>query len=133
MFRSVPFRFRSGSVGSTAVGLDRVVAALCSYPFRRTDDPIGSPRRRSRFAEGRPVSPRMLRSMRSTVLRRLPLTGGLGLLAAAAVLVLLPMPQDLVSSRRYMAAAVGATGVAATALGLLVRRRPDGTGKPKGE
>lgn|GEM_PF-5035009 len=120
------------------------------------------------------MSPRMLRRMRSTVLRRLPLTGGLGLLAAAAVLVLLPMhgnglsgsavqpqygayywasyqplpahpttaelrraglqlPQDLVSSRRYMAAAVGATGVAATALGLLVRRRPDGTGKPKGE
>jgi hypothetical protein len=34
-------------------------------------------------------------------------------------------PQDLVTSRRHLVGAVGATGLAATALGLLARRRPE--------
>lgn len=34
-------------------------------------------------------------------------------------------PQDLVRSRRYLVGAVGATGLAATAVGLLIRRRHD--------
>jgi hypothetical protein len=79
--------------------------------------------------------------MRSTVLRRLPLIGGLGLLAAAAVLVLLPMHGNGLSGSAvqpqygayYWASYQPLPAHPTTALGLLVRRRPDGTGKPKGE
>ena len=111
--------------------------------------------------------------MRSTVVSRLTVTGGLLLLATAAVLALVPMrgnglagnavrphysafgwvayqplpthptvgdlrragvpvPQDLVTSRRHLVVAIGATGLATTALGLLARQRPDGTGVEEG-
>jgi hypothetical protein len=118
----------------------------------------------------------MLRRMRSTVLSRLAISGGLLVLATAAVLAIVSMrgnglagnavrpqyrayyvgvasyqplpahptsadlrrrsvtiPQDLVRSRRYLVAAVGVTGAAATALGLLVRRRPADAGGEGGE
>jgi hypothetical protein len=114
--------------------------------------------------------------MRSTVVSRLAITGGLLVLATAAVLAIVPMrgnglagnavrphysafnvgvasyqplpahptraemrrvgvifPQDLVTSRRHLVGAVGATGLAATALGLLARRRPRNAGAQGGE
>lgn len=42
-------------------------------------------------------------------------------------------PQDRVRSRRYLVAAAGVTGVAATALGLMVRRRPEDAGADEGD
>lgn len=43
------------------------------------------------------------------------------------------LPEDLVRSRRFLAGSVGATGVAATALGLLLWRRPPGIAAQTGE